>query len=247
MYRTPVRESGRRIALLVLILTAAGGASGDRRSGRPRRDHPLSRPADGHPDGRVLGRAGHRRAASSATRTSSTTPGPGRSRSSRSTTAPRATTRASSSSSPTTRPTSGRWSPACACRTPSSSTPRTATSTSRWPPSASTRWRADGGHRRAGRASRPRTASASPTPTSTTTPVVHAGHVRRHAGQLRRPDRRCAACRSARPTSTTTATPARRSRSPACRTGPTGSGRCHRPQQRLRRGQRVQQRDRRAR
>ena len=140
MFRTHVRESGRRIALLVSLLIAAGAPCGDRRPSRPRGDDPLPRPADGHPDDLLLGRAGHRRArvplhAPRLQRRPRAAGDPAAVQR-----APRATTRASSSSY--THNAADQWSlvsRSVACPTPSSSTPRTATSTSRWPPSASTR------------------------------------------------------------------------------------------------------------
>ena len=134
---------------------------GDRRPGRPGRDDPLPRPADGHPDDRVLGRRRAPPGASSATRTSSTTPGPGRWRSSRSTTAPSGNYQGVPAAVHAQRrqPVVARLERARR-PTPSSSTPRTATSTSRWRPSGSTPSPPTAASARPSR-SRPRTASAS--------------------------------------------------------------------------------------
>ena len=174
MYRTPVRESGRRIALVVLLLTAAGGASATGAQADPAG-------TTHYPDLQTVIPTTRSRscrappAASSATRTSSSTPARAAGDPAAVQRAPPATTRACSSSTRTTRPTSGRWS--ASVRVPDAFIFHAAHGHFHFPLAAFGLYAvaADGGHRRAGRRSRPRTASASTTPTSTTRTVVHAG------------------------------------------------------------------------
>ena len=178
---------------------------------QPGRD-PLSGPADDHPDELVLGRPGHRRAGVPlyAPRLQRTVPGRWRSSPQYNQASRQLPGHAAALHAQRGR----QWSagaPARACRTPSSSTPPTGTSTSRWRPSGSTRSPPTAASERRRDVAQERLLHRRLLHLRHT--VVGTRGVRRHEGQLRRPDDAARDLRRRRPTSTTTAIRARRSRS----------------------------------